>query len=93
MPDRLACREVVMRMARFHKAAEDEGLEPRKAKGERKLDYTSATLHESQRKRFREAVKSLGLYRHPDRPVIDTRKRSENEPNARRYVWKEGWPK
>jgi hypothetical protein len=49
--------------------------------------------HEKQRNRFRKAVRSLGLYQHPESPVIGTRKPATDEPNTSCYVWKNGWPK
>jgi hypothetical protein len=93
MPDKLACREAARRMERMINAAEREKLEGRKNKKERKLDYTTRAGHESQRKRFRQAVQSLRLFQHPDSPVIETRIPLPEEPNASCYVWKAGWPK
>ena len=93
MPDRLGCRELARRMGVFYEAAERKGLEGRKSKRERKLSYASGVWHESQRKRFREAVKSLSLYQHPESPLIEARIIAKGEPNTNCYVWKNGWPK
>lgn len=49
--------------------------------------------HEKLRNRFRQAVKSLGLYQHPESPIVEIRKPGEGEPNSSCYVWKSGWPK
>jgi hypothetical protein len=92
MPDRLACREVARRMESLFAVAATEGLEGRKDKEKRKLTYATQTWHESQRKRFRQAVKSLELFQHPASPVTDTRTPTSDERSATRYVWKNGWP-
>ncbi len=49
--------------------------------------------HEKERNRLRKAVKNLGLYQHPESPVVGTRKPSPGEPSSVCYIWKEGWPK
>ena len=49
--------------------------------------------HEKLRNRFRKAVKSLGLYQHPESPVVGTKKPNPGEPNSVCYDWKSGWPK
>jgi hypothetical protein len=93
MPDQLACRVVANRMSKLFEYAESEGLPARKTKEERKLDYATRAGHEAQRKRFREAVKSLELYQHPERPVVEIKVLAKGEPNSNCYVWKSGWPK
>ena len=93
MPDRLACRVVIERMRRIIDGAKEAGLKTRKSEGELKLGYSTRAWHEAQRKRFCEAVKSLGLYQHPESPLIETKSVTEGEPNTSCYVWKAGWPK
>lgn len=58
-----------------------------------KPQSASTAQHEKQRNRFRKAVKSLGLYQHPESPVIGTKIPAAGEPNTSCYVWKKGWPK
>jgi hypothetical protein len=55
--------------------------------------FADGSQHEKERVRFRKAVKSLGLYQHPESPVIGTRKPGPGELSSACYVWKNGWPK
>jgi len=92
MPDKLACGVVVQRMTSLLDAAGAEGIGTQDKKMRKKLTCSSGATHEAQRKRFREAVKYLGLYQHPERPVIQIRELTRGEPNSACYVWKQGWP-
>lgn len=58
-----------------------------------KPPFANEAQREKQRNRFRKAVKSLGLYQHPEAPVIGTKIPAAGEPNTSCFVWKKGWPK
>ncbi len=94
MPEKVACGVVADRLESVFKAADEQaGLVGRKNKLERKLTHSSVETHEAQRTRFREAVKSLGLFQHPEAPLIEVRPPIEGAHNSTCYVWKDGWPK